>query len=67
MTPDRRTYTVPEAARALGLSRSSGYDAARRGDLPTIRIGHRILVSRAALDRLLDGSAPAAPQDRPAA
>jgi hypothetical protein len=35
--------------------------------LPVIRIGHRLLVSRAVLDRLLDGSPPAASQDRPAA
>ena len=67
MDLNRRTFTIQEAATVLGLGRSAAYDAARRGDLPVIRIGHRLLVSRAVLDRLLDGSPPAASQDRPAA
>lgn len=52
-----RTMTIEEAARALGVGRSSAYEAARRGELPTIRIGHRVLVPRAALAQLL-GEAP---------
>jgi len=44
---------VPEAARLLGVSRGVGYEAARSGDLPTIRLGRRLLVPRAALDRML--------------
>ena len=32
--------TVPEAGAKLGLSREASYKAARRGDIPTIRIGH---------------------------
>ena len=43
----------PDAGRALGLSRSATYQAAQRGDLPTIRIGGRLLVPTAALRRLL--------------
>ena len=36
------TYSVTEAARLIGISRSSAFEAARRGDLPgAIRIGHR--------------------------
>ena len=50
----RLTYTVPEAAELLGVGRSAAYEAARSGQIPTIRIGKRILVPRAALDRLLD-------------
>lgn len=45
--------TVAEAAAYLRISRGSAYEAARRGQLPTIRIGRRLLVPRAALDRLL--------------
>lgn len=45
----------PDTGKALGLSRNSTYEAARRGDIPTIRIGKRILVPRAALQRLLNG------------
>ena len=53
MDAERRTFTVPEAARLLGIGRSAAYDAARRGELPTLRIGRRILVPRAALEQLL--------------
>lgn len=53
--PARRslTCTVPEAAQMLGVSRGSAYEAARTGQLPTVRIGRRLLVPFVALDRLL--------------
>jgi excisionase family DNA binding protein len=47
----------PEVGRILGLSRPSTYAAAKNGEIPTIRIGGRILVPRAALERLLNGAA----------
>jgi excisionase family DNA binding protein len=48
------TVTVEEAARLLGISRQSAYQAARAGELPgVIRIGRRLLVSRFQLDRML--------------
>ena len=50
---DRLTYTVDEAAQLLGISRNSAYEAARTGDLPTIRLGRRILVPRSRLEELL--------------
>lgn len=50
---ERATLTVPEVARILGLSRNAGYEAAARGDLPTIRLGRRLLVPTAAFRRLL--------------
>jgi hypothetical protein len=34
-----RTISVPEAGRWLGLGRNASYEAARRGDIPTIKIG----------------------------
>ena len=46
----------PDACRLLGISRYSGYEAAKRGEIPTIRIGKRILVPRRALDRLLESA-----------
>ena len=49
----RQTVTVEEAGRLLGISRSLAYDAARRGELPTLRIGRRLVVPVAAIDRLL--------------
>lgn len=53
-----RTMTIEEAARTLGVGRSSAYEAAHRGDLPAIRIGHRLLVPRAAIERMLGEPIP---------
>ena len=55
---DRKTYDVEEAGRLLGIGRNQAYEAAKRGDFPTIRIGKRILVPKAAFDRLLRGEIP---------
>ena len=47
------TVSVEEAARMLGISRGAAYTHARDGSLPTLRLGKRLLVPRAALDKLL--------------
>lgn len=51
------TYTVEEVADLLGVSRSAAYAAAARGELPTIRIGRRVLIKRATFDGLFTPSA----------
>ena len=51
---DRLVLTVEEAGRLLGLGRSGIYEAARRGDIPTLKIGGRILVPKAALMKMLE-------------
>ena len=48
-----KTLTIEEAAQELGISRNGAYQAAGRGELPTIRIGRRLLVPRAALAQML--------------
>ena len=50
---ERLTYTVDEAAQLLGISRNSAYEAVRRGEIPTIRLGRRILVPRNRLEEVL--------------
>lgn len=50
---DRLVFTVEEAAQLLGISRSFAYEAVQQGEIPSMRIGRRILVPKAALDRLL--------------
>lgn len=58
----RVTCTVEQAAVALGVSRSSAYEAARRGEIPTIRVGRRLRVScPALLSMLADPGAQTAP------
>ncbi|MGO9198394.1 MAG: helix-turn-helix domain-containing protein [Acidimicrobiales bacterium] len=49
----RLVFTVEEAAQLLGISRSFAYEAVQRGDIPSMRIGRRILVPKAALQRFL--------------
>ncbi len=49
-------YTVVEAAKLLGIGRSQAYQAVRRGQIPALKIGHRILVPVAALERLLEAT-----------
>src|ERR1700747_3371609 len=58
MNYDCVTYSIPQAGKLLGLSRNTAYEAERRGELPTIRFGRKILVPKAALQRLLDGAEP---------
>lgn len=41
---ERATITVEEAASLLGIGRSAAYEAARRGQLPTRRLGRRLFV-----------------------
>jgi Helix-turn-helix domain len=56
------TLSVPEAGkRYFGLSRNGAYDAATRGDLPTIKIGRLLRVPVRALEQMLDraGERPA--------
>ena len=50
---DRLTLTVEEAAHLLGISRGLAYELARCGKLPVIRLGHRILIPRVALEKML--------------
>jgi excisionase family DNA binding protein len=50
------TYRIDAAAKLLGISLNSAYTAARTKELPTIRIGKRLLVPRAALEKMLAGT-----------
>lgn len=54
-TITKRVYTIEEVAKILGLGRNAAYVAARADRLPvrTIKIGRRLMVSKAALDRLV--------------
>ena len=50
---NRPVLTVSQTAELLGLGRNAAYDAVARGDIPSIRIGRRLLVPKAALENLL--------------
>lgn len=51
---ERLVFEVPEAGALLGLSRNASYEAAKRGDLPTIRIGKLIKVPKLAFQQMLE-------------
>lgn len=51
----RWTLTVSEAAKVLGISRASAYECVRTGEIPSIRLGGRILIPVRLLDQLLEG------------
>ena len=49
MCDEPLVLTVSEASRWLRISRGSCYEAVRTGDIPSVRIGRRILIPRQAL------------------
>jgi excisionase family DNA binding protein len=51
--PMRRVVTVGEAAAILQISRGAAYQGAKRKEIPSVRIGRRVLVPVAALEQLL--------------
>lgn len=53
MVQDRLTITIPEAGRLLGIGRDAAYRAAKRGEIPTLRLGRRLVVPIAGLERML--------------
>jgi excisionase family DNA binding protein len=49
----RQTFTIDEAAAQLGIGRNLAYKLASEGGLPVVRLGKRLLVPKAALEKLL--------------
>jgi excisionase family DNA binding protein len=49
----RTTLTVEEAARVLGIGRSTAYEAVRCGQIPAMRLGRRSIVPAAWLAQQL--------------
>ena len=57
MNSETLTMTIPEVARALGISRGLAYDLANRDELPVkiLRLGEkRMVVPRRALESVLN-------------
>jgi excisionase family DNA binding protein len=57
------TMSVPAAGKLyFGLERGSSYRAAKRGEIPTIRIGRSMRVPVRAVEQMLDSIKPSAEQ-----
>ena len=50
---ERYCMKVPEAAKKLGISRNFAYELVKRGELPSIRFGKRILIPKIGLEKKL--------------
>lgn len=50
--------TVTQAATVLGISRTAAYECVRRGEIPSLRLGGRIIVPTQAVEELLTFRAP---------
>ncbi|MFE4197372.1 helix-turn-helix domain-containing protein [Paenarthrobacter sp. NPDC056912] len=50
----KATATVDELAVLLGIGRRQAYEAVQRGDIPSIRLGNRILISTRVINQMLD-------------
>lgn len=51
-----RTITVERAGQLLGISRGLAYDLVRRGEIPSIRLGRRVVVPVTAIDDIINSA-----------
>jgi excisionase family DNA binding protein len=54
MDEKREYLKVPEVAEVLRIARSRAYELVAEGEIPSIRIGRSVRVSRTELDRWLE-------------
>jgi excisionase family DNA binding protein len=64
-TDERLTFTINEAANALGVGRNTVYEAVRAGTVPTIRMGRRVIIPKYALLNFMGIPQSHATQARP--
>ena len=58
MEQERLTLTIDETAALLGIGRQLAYEKAKTGEIPTIRLNSRLLVPKAALEKMLANPEP---------
>ena len=57
--PERLTYSVGEAAQVLGISVEATWKRVWDHTIPSFRVGRRVLISRRAIARIIDGETAA--------
>jgi excisionase family DNA binding protein len=55
--------SVRQVADFLGVAENSVYGSIRRGELPAVNVGRRVLVSKVALSRWLTGGDALTPEE----
>ena len=58
---ERMTLSIEEAAVRLGISRALAYELVRRGELPRLRLGRRIVIPLKALEEFVETATVARP------
>ena len=48
----KAVYTVAQVAKMFGINRNLAYELARRGELPAIWLGKRLVCPKVAIDRM---------------
>lgn len=56
MNVTKLTFSVAEAAAALGVGRTGVYQLIKDGQLPKLKVGSRTLIPRGALDAFVDSA-----------
>lgn len=64
MDGDDMILTVPEAAKLLRLSRAFTYQLVAEAQLPSLKLGRRVLIPRSALERFIEDRAEEARRAR---
>lgn len=55
----KATVNVEELARLMGIGKRQAYEAVERGDIPSIRLGRRIVISTRVIKGILEsGTVP---------
>ena len=54
MEEERLTLTVEETAKLLGIGRQLAYERVKTGEIPSLKLGRRLVVPRRALEKLLE-------------
>jgi hypothetical protein len=62
-THSKLAITIPEAGKLIGLNKSASYAAAKRKDIPTVKIGRFLMVPVADLERKFGKTEPVAAID----
>ncbi len=66
MEHERMTLSIDEAAAMLGISRAHAYELVRRGELPRLRLGRRVVIPRKALEEYVEDATANARRRHPA-
>jgi len=53
---EKRSYSVAEAAKILGVSNRSVYSLCAQGSFKAVRIGKKLRISKKSFDEWLDGT-----------